>query len=174
MVLFRFRLAAIFSARASLKAQRKPFGLSHFRTFLIGAIAAGWLMPASAFEAGKNSEQSLKIIRAQNAAEEALQNQIGYTNSVCGGSIKASIDWNRVVNWPEDADLAAACDSALGALEAVCRAPGGQKRAASVKKFVCGGDGAGASFSGGTLYFGASPGARDFSGVKSYLESTLP
>ncbi len=148
--------------------------LSKFFRITLGAAAILSWASASAYEPKKEAEQSLKTIRAQNAAEVALQSQIGYTNSVCGGSIKASINWSRVKGWPEDDDLAAACDNALGALEAICRAPDGKTRAASVKQFVCGGDSAGPSFSGGVLYFGATPGVRDFSGVKAYLDGALP
>jgi len=115
--------------------------------------------------------QSLKSIRAQQAESEALESEIAYTNSICGGDITSHIDWSSASSWPEDESLASACDGALSALEAICRA--GADRASSISRFVCSGDGSGASLSGGTLEYGASPGENGFADTKEYLDGTL-
>ncbi|GAB4519738.1 MAG: hypothetical protein Kow00133_05640 [Amphiplicatus sp.] len=115
--------------------------------------------------------QTLKSLRAQEAEERALAAEIGYTNSVCGASIGAEIDWRSADDWPEDESLADACDGALGALEAVCRAGDGRDRAQSISTFVCAGDGAGPSLRGGVLRYGATPGGDGFGETRRFLES---
>ncbi|MEL6213315.1 MAG: hypothetical protein AAFQ96_06980 [Pseudomonadota bacterium] len=124
-------------------------------------------------QTGGVTAQSLKSIRAQQAEESALNSEVAYTNSVCGTSISASIDWSSAGSWPADESLAAACDGALGAVEAVCRASGGKARAARLTRFVCKGDGSGADLSGGELRYGASPGGNGFSETKTLLDSAL-
>ncbi len=133
-----------------------------------------WICAAIAFAgASPLAAQSLKSIRAQQSENENLASEMSYTNSVCGGSIKSEINWARAADWPDGASLASACDGALSALEAICRADGGKKRAASIKKFVCSGDGAGPSLSGGTLTYGASPGGNGFAETKAFLDGAL-
>ena len=133
---------------------------------LIGVAAAAALAPSA-------MAQSLKSIRAQQAEQEALNSEVAYTNSICGGSITATIDWKSAANWPDGTSLADACDDALGAVEAICRGSGGKAKGAKIKSFVCKGDSSGASFSGGTLTFGATPGQNGFDAAKAYLEGAL-
>ncbi len=117
--------------------------------------------------------QSLKSLRARDAEEGALSREVSFTNSVCGSRMSSRIDWNSASNWPVDASIAGACDGALGALEAVCRADKGKSRASSLSSFVCAGDGSGPSLSGGSFRYGASPGANGFAETKSYLASAF-
>ena len=117
--------------------------------------------------------QSLKDIRAQQAEQKALENEVAFTNSICGGSISATINWSTVADWEDGESLAGACDDALGALEAICRGPGGKARGGKVSRFVCEGDGSGPSFSGSTLTFGAGPGVDGFAETKDYLDDAL-
>ena len=117
------------------------------------------------------SAQTLKEIRAREAEESNLDREVAYTESICGTSIRASIDWRSAVNWPEDVSLTSSCDGALGALEAICR--NDKNKARRISRFVCGGDGAGASLRGGTLRYGASPGDSGFSSTKALLDSEL-
>ncbi|MBB5517930.1 hypothetical protein [Amphiplicatus metriothermophilus] len=134
-------------------------GFDGRRLAAFGTLAAA---PAGAL-------QSLKSLRAQEAEERALAAEVGYTNSVCGASIEAVIDWRSADGWPEDESLADACDGALGALEAVCRAGG--DRARSISTFVCAGDGAGPSLRGSVLRYGATPGGDGFGETRRFLES---
>ena len=129
------------------------------------AIAISVVMSAAA------SAQSLKEIRSREAEESNLDREVAYTESVCGHSISASIDWRSAADWPEDVSLAASCDGALGALEAVCRDDNSKAR--RVTRFVCAGDGSGASLSGGALRYGASPDDNGFSSTKALLDSEL-
>lgn len=119
------------------------------------------------------SAQSLKEIRARETNEQALEREAAYTRSVCGHSLTATIDWRSAANWPDDVSLAASCDGALGALEAICRNRAGKAKAQRVTRFVCAGDGGGASLRGGTLRYGASPGENGFSETKALLDSAL-
>jgi hypothetical protein len=128
---------------------------------------------AAQFAGGPLFAQSLKTIRAQEAEEASLSREAAYTNSVCGTSIDARIDWRSVAGWPENKSIADACGDALSALEAVCRSGDGRSRAAKVSSFVCAGDGSGPQLRGGTLRFGASPGGGGFSETRSLLEGAL-
>jgi len=117
--------------------------------------------------------QSLRELRAREADDQALQREIAYTRSVCESRLSGSINWRSADGWPEGRSLTAACDGALGALEAVCRSDEGKLRARRVTRFVCAGDGAGASLSGGTLRYGASPRGGGFSETKALLDQGL-
>lgn len=132
----------------------------------LAAAASVWAAVDAAYA------QSLREMRARDAEERALQREAAYTGSVCGGSLSASIDWSSVSDWPEDESLTDACDGALGALEAICRESDGE-RGGDISKFVCGGDGSGASLYGDTLYYGADPGVSGFSDTRDVLESEL-
>jgi hypothetical protein len=112
------------------------------------------------------SGQSLRDIRAEEAENAAIAREASYTSEVCGRTISAGIDWPSAKNWSGGAGLAEACDGALGAVEATCRA--GRKRL--VASFVCAGDGAGPNLSGGTLRYGASRSGNSFAETKSYLD----
>jgi hypothetical protein len=122
---------------------------------------------------GVASAQSLKELRVRDAEEAALDREVAYTQSVCGSSIDASIDWRSAANWPADVSLTLSCDGALGALEAFCRAGDGKSRAQKITRFVCAGDGAGASLRGGTLRYGATPGDNGFIDTKALIDSEL-
>ncbi|HXI87040.1 MAG TPA: hypothetical protein VNH64_06245 [Parvularculaceae bacterium] len=123
--------------------------------------------------AGGAGSQSLKSLRAQESEETALDHQVAYTNSVCGTNIASSIDWPSTASWPENESLVEACDGALGALEAICRADDGKKRAQKLTAFVCAGDGAGPSLHGSTFRYGASPGEDAFSDAMPYIKDAL-
>ncbi len=116
--------------------------------------------------------QSLKSIRAQEAEVAALAHEVEFTNSVCGGKMSARIDWKRSARWPDGASLAAACDVALGALEAACRS-GAKASASKLTTFVCSGDGSGPAIKGAVFSFGADPAGGGFAEVKQYLDSAL-
>lgn len=115
--------------------------------------------------------QSLKALRAEAAEEQALDREAAFTASVCGSRLDAQIDWRSAADWPDGVSLAAACDGALGAVEAVCRTDA--SRVKNISRFVCAGDGAGPSLSGSTLRYGASPNGNGFSEMRSYLEDKL-
>ena len=117
--------------------------------------------------------QSLSEIRAQEAEQSALDKEVQYTNSICGTSMSATIDWPSAVNWPEKPSLSGQCDGALGALEFICKTADGKKRAQKVRVFQCAGDGKGPSLSGGTLRYGASPNKNGFEPTKTFLEKNL-
>jgi len=55
------------------------------------------------------SAQSLKELRGQESENAALNREAAYTQSVCGNSISASIDWRSAADWPEDVSIAASC-----------------------------------------------------------------
>lgn len=137
------------------------------RTIRTGCLVAALLASASA------QAQSLKSLRARDAEEAALSREIAYTNSVCDSGMDAAIDWKSSAGWPEGAGLAVACDSALGALEAVCRSGKGKARVQSLSRFVCAGDGAGPALHGGSFRYGASPGVNGFSETMRYLDGAL-
>ena len=120
-----------------------------------------------------SAAQSLREIRAQEAEENALDREVAYTESVCGISMSARIDWRSAADWPSSSSLASACDGALGALEAICRNNAGRTKAKRINSFVCAGDGSGASLRGGSLRYGASPGDNGFSETKALLDSRL-
>ncbi len=135
----------------------------HRRIPLLGAIfvalSIGALMtPANA--------QSLKSLRAQAEEEEALRNEAAYTMSKCGIDFSVSIDWGASSSWPAEKSLASACDGALSAVEAMCKKPG----ARPIKAFTCAGDNRGASFSGGSLRYGAGEGRNAFEETLGVLQ----
>ncbi len=113
--------------------------------FLAVAIAAALTTSASG--------QSLRDLRAREKENAELARQAAFTSETCGRPINASIDWAASAEWPASESLASACDSALGAVETICRAG----RTNVVERFVCAGDGAGPDLSGKTLRFGAAP-----------------
>ena len=116
--------------------------------------------------AGPAAAQSLKESRAQQSEERALEREAAFTQSVCGSTIDVFIDWRSAADWPDGASIASSCDGALAALEAVCR----KGNAPRVTRFVCAGDGSGASLRGGTLRYGASPGDNGFAETRSVIE----
>jgi len=111
--------------------------------------------------------QSLREIRAQEAEEQALEREASFTQSVCSMNFDVVIDWRSAADWPDGSSIADSCDGALGALEAACR----RGNAPRISRFVCAGDGSGASLSGGTLRYGASPGDNGFSDTRAVLQS---
>lgn len=114
------------------------------------ALLAGF---ALAFAAGSAvAAQSLKAIRAQQAEENMLEDQAGYTQQLCGIRFSVSIDWSSFDHWPQGADVAKACDRGLSEIETDCR----NGETPRVSRFVCTGDGSGADYSGSTLTYGAS------------------
>ncbi len=119
------------------------------------------------------SAQSLRELRAREADDDALAREVAYTRSICENTLTGAIDWPSASGWPPDKSLAASCDGALGALEAMCRSQGGKARAQRIMHFVCAGDGAGASLSGASLRYGASPGGGGFDETIALLESAL-
>lgn len=134
------------------------------------AVGVGALMVAGVMPIGSLSAQTLKEIRARESEENKLDREISFTESVCGTSITANIDWRSTANWPDGVSIAAACDGALGAVEAMCRSRNGGSRRPSINRFICAGDGAGAFVRGGTLRYGATPGGNGFAETKAALE----
>lgn len=128
---------------------------------VIGVGVAIWAAMSAA------SAQSLKDIRARESEEQTLSAEAAFTSEVCGETISASIDWSTARDWPDNQSLASACDGALGAIEAICRA-GARGR---VNRFVCGGDGSGPRLSGKTLRYGARPGVNGFAETKAALDA---
>ncbi|MEO1137291.1 MAG: hypothetical protein AAFW68_11915 [Pseudomonadota bacterium] len=126
-------------------------------------MAAGLLVGAAP---AALAAQTLREARAQEAEERALDREAAFTQSVCGSNFSVSIDWRSAANWPDEASIASSCDGALGALEAVCR----KGKAPRVSRFVCAGDGSGASYRNGTLRYGASPGDNGFAETQAVLE----
>lgn len=122
------------------------------------ALFSGLAVVAAFAAAPGSAAQSLRDLRAQEAEERALDREVAYTSEVCGRSIDSSIDWSSAASWSAKESLADACDGALSAVETICRA--GKKNV--VRAFVCAGDGSGPSLSGGTLRYGASPGANGY------------
>ena len=135
------------------------------RTRVIGAAVL-----CAALCLGAASAQSLKELRLQDAEETALEAEVAYTKSVCGGRISATIDWRSAADWPDGVSLVSSCDGALGALEAYCRSAGEMKK---INRFVCAGDGSGASLRGGMLRYGASPGDNGYAETKALLDKEL-
>jgi hypothetical protein len=131
------------------------------------ALAA--LLSAGVLTAGASSSafsQSLREIRAQEAEEQALEREASFTRSVCDMNFDVVIDWRSAADWPDGSSIADSCDGALGALEAACR----RGDAPRISRFVCAGDGSGASLRGGTLRYGASPGDNGFSDTRAVLD----
>ena len=139
---------------------------------LAATVAAGLGLFISAVFAPV-AAQSLREIRAQEAEQSSLDREVAYTESICEISLMAVIDWPSAADWPASSSLTNSCDGALGALEAVCRSADGKTRAKRINRFVCAGDGAGASLRGGSLRYGASPGANGFGETKALLDSEL-
>jgi hypothetical protein len=131
---------------------------------LLSALACASAVFAAA------SAQSLREIRAREADNEAFSSEVAYTRLLCENGLTGEIDWSSAADWPSDQSLAAACDGALGALEAMCRSDAGKARAQRITHFVCAGDGDGASLRGETLRYGASPGSGGFDDVMALLE----
>lgn len=136
----------------------------------IKRVSATLALLAGFAACGSASAQSLRELRSKEQEERALAREIQFTGSVCGTSISARIDWRSAANWPENVSIAAVCDSALGAVEAMCRSDEGKRGAAKIKQFVCAGDGSGASLNGATLRYGATPGVNGFASTRSVLE----
>lgn len=113
------------------------------------------------------SAQSLRDLRAQDADNAALAREAAYTSEVCGRKIPARIDWSSSKSWPADQSLAGACDGALGAVEALCRAG----RKTLVTSFTCAGDGSGPELSRGALRYGATPGESGFEETRDLLDA---
>ena len=109
---------------------------------------------------------SLRDLREEDETARRLASEVAYTSSVCGAPISSSVDWRSVANWPDFADLVSACDGALGAVEASCRAG----RTRLVRRFICAGDASGPSLSGGVLRFGAAPVGDAFAETKALLD----
>jgi hypothetical protein len=120
-----------------------------FAKALLALAAAAAL--AGSLEAA--AAQSLRESRAQNDEERQLQNEASYTKGLCGMEFDVAIDWSTFGHWPEGAGVADACGAALSSLEKACR----QYKAQRVTRFVCTGDGSGASQNGTVLRYGASP-----------------
>ena len=131
----------------------------------VGAIFAFGLGALATSAIG--ADPSLKSLRARDAEIDALSRQAAYTSEVCGTRVSASIDRGSTKNWPATESLAEACDGALSAVESQCRAG----RRGLVTRFVCAGDGAGASLSGTNLRYGASPGGDAYAETLSVLQS---
>ncbi len=117
-------------------------------------------------------QESLRDMRAQQQEEMDLQREAAYTANVCDIRLSATINWGRSRNWPENRSLAAACDDALSALEAVCR--GGLKKQVQeqISSFQCYGDGSGPNLTGGTLRYGAGA-SGGYTRTRDYLEQKL-
>ncbi|MEZ5919822.1 MAG: hypothetical protein R3C60_00570 [Parvularculaceae bacterium] len=130
-----------------------------------GAILAFGLGALGSSAVG--ADPSLKSLRARDAELDALSRQAAYTSEVCGTRVSASIDWGSSKNWPATESLADACDGALSAVESQCRAG----RRGLVTRFVCAGDNSGASLSGKTLRYGASPRGDAYAETLSVLQS---
>jgi len=125
--------------------------------------------PAPGFASGGarfSQTPSLRDLREEDEIARRLASEVAYTSSVCGAPISSAVEWRSLGNWPAFADLVSACDGALGAVEASCRAG----RTRLVRRFVCAGDASGPSLSGGVLRFGASPVGDAFAETKALLD----
>ena len=146
--------------------QKHHFGISRIAALLGLCACVAVPMVSAAY-----ANQPLRTLRAREAAERELDQEAGFTGKVCGTSISTRIDWATAADWPENANIAKACDGALGALEAICRSD--RSRGSRITSFVCSGDGSGPDLSGSTLYYGATPGQSGFDETKSFLEGEL-
>jgi hypothetical protein len=126
-------------------------------------LAAGAAAPAAQDFPGL----SLRDQREQDDSARRLADEVAYTSSVCGVTIASSIDRRSLRNWPAFADVVSACDGALGAVEASCRAG----RTNLVREFVCAGDGSGAKLKAGVLRYGAAPTSDGFAQTKPVLDA---
>ncbi|WP_428407061.1 hypothetical protein [Hyphococcus sp.] len=118
--------------------------------FRIRALAAAGALLCAASPVF--AAQSLREMRAQESDEAALEREAAFTEQLCGMSFDVTIDWRSFAGWPQDADIARACDRGLSEIEKSCRAG----NAPRITRFVCTGDGSGANHSGGTFSYGAS------------------
>ncbi|MGV6801280.1 MAG: hypothetical protein ACWA5L_05095 [bacterium] len=117
---------------------------------------------------------SLADARLRQQEEASLREQIAFTNEVCGTSIRASINWRSVSNWPDNGKgIARVCDGALGAVESLCRSDKKSQIQSKIKSFQCLGDGSGPALSGSSLKYGGRPGGNGFSQTKAYLDRKL-
>ncbi len=117
-------------------------------------------------------QESLRDMRAQQQEEMDLQREAAYTSNVCDIRLSATINWGRSRNWPQHRSLAAACDDALSALEAVCRGELKKQVQEQISSFQCYGDGSGPNLTGGTLRYGAGA-SGGYTRTRDYLEQKL-
>lgn len=134
------------------------------------AFIAALLLACAPQFAAAQPPLSLKETRVQAAEAESLGKEVAYTNSVCGLSMSAAVDWQSADAWPDVADLVAQCDLALGAVETACRAGGPPPQIASLTRFVCAGDGSGPSIRARTFRFGAARGGDSFERTRVFLD----
>ena len=124
-----------------------------FRTVSAKALLALIAAAVLAGSLNASAAQSLRESRAQKDEERQLQNEASYTQNLCGMEFDVVIDWSTFGRWPEGAGVADACGAALSPLEKACRQNSPQR----ITRFVCTGDGSGASQNGTVLRYGASP-----------------
>jgi hypothetical protein len=117
-------------------------------------------------------QESLRDMRAQQQEEMDLQREAAYTANICDIRLSATINWGRSRKWPQNRSLAAACDDALSALEAVCRGGLKEEVQAQISSFQCYGDGSGPNLTGGTLRYGAGA-SGGYTRTRDYLEQKL-
>lgn len=134
--------------------------LARAALFLFASLSAG--------SAVAQPPLSLKETRALEAETQGLSEEVAYTNSVCGLSMSAAVDWPSA--WTDIAALIAQCDRALGAVEASCRAGAPKAEIANLTRFVCAGDGAGPAIRGRTFRFGAARGADSFERTRVFID----
>ena len=146
-----------------MMGQRARISNVALKTALAALLSAGVLTVGASSSA---FSQSLREIRAQEAEEQALEREASFTRSVCDMDFDVVIDWRSAADWPDGSSIADSCDGALGALEAACR----RGNAPRISRFVCAGDGSGASLRGGTLRYGASPGDNGFADTRAVLD----
>lgn len=133
-----------------------------------GSLAA--LALALAVMVGADAKaQSLRDARALEAEENALAREVAFTNSVCGSSMSARLEWSANAQWPEVTGLADACGGALSAIEAACRSDENGSLS-SLREFRCVGDGAGPSLRGQIFRYGAARGVNAFEETRRYLD----
>ena len=66
--------------------------------------------------------QSLKQRKQLQSQEQALQQEVDYTNQVCQSNISAEVDWQSFDAYaaPDMDGVTVSCDAALSALESLC------------------------------------------------------
>lgn len=142
-----------------------------FRTSLAAAacmaVFVTGIVPAAA-------QSPLKELRARQAEESRLHSEAAYTSSICDTRIGATIDWSRVRNWPTGESLADACDTALGAVETMCRDGRLEDIQSTITSFSCTGSGDGPALDGSMLRYGASPGVNGYRDTLKVLQDHLP
>lgn len=144
-----------------MNAPRSPLAL---------CISALILSVVAQLNADAQPALSLKEARAQDAQSQSLAEQVAYTNSVCGLSMSAEVDWGSAAAWPEGSGLITQCDLALGAIESSCRAGAPKADITSLSRFICAGDGSGPSIRGRTFRFGAARGADSFERTRAFID----